>query len=313
MPFSLSTSYFAGREWRPETCAAFARELGFAQVELGYFTREGELGAWERALAEEGLSVSSVHAFCPVPLEMPQLGPEAFSLASLDALEREVACTAMRRTLDCAQAFGARAVVVHGGRVPLRKPGMLFGAKPYRSQLEEVYQAHGVTPGVELVEQERLYRSSMAPRLLDALSFSLERLLPLFEGAGVVLAFENLPGLEAFPDPAEVAFLRSRFPSEALGAWYDVGHGERKARSGDWEVEAALEQTLEMTVGVHIHDVRGRLEDHRAPGEGEVDFGALRALWEKRGLLHVFEPSPEVTPEALRRGVEIFRTATGIA
>lgn len=313
MPFSLSTSYFAGQEWSPERCATCVRELGFAQVELGYFTREAELGAWERALEAEGLGVSSLHAFCPVPLEMPQLGPEAFSLASLDALEREAACNAMRRTLSCAQAFGARAVVVHGGRVPLRKPGMLFGSKPYRSQLELVYRAQGETPPAELVEQERLYRSEMAPRLLDALSFSLDRLLPFFEGAGVVLAFENLPGLEAFPDPAEVAFLHVRFPSEALGAWYDIGHGERKARAGDWEVQASLEQTLEITVGVHIHDVRGRLEDHRAPGEGEVDFGALGALWAKRELLHVFEPSPEVTVEALRQGVEIFRTATGIA
>ena len=99
MKFSLSTSYFAGRHYAPEEMAARAVALGFAAVELGYFTRDVELDAWEDALTAEGLTVSSVHAFCPMPLSMPQLGPEVFSLASPDADERQAAIQAMLRTL----------------------------------------------------------------------------------------------------------------------------------------------------------------------------------------------------------------------
>ena len=83
LPLSLSTSYFAGRHLPPEEMAAEARELGFGAVELGYFTRETQLAAWERALAAEGLAVTSLHAFCPMAVGMPQLGPEIFALAAL--------------------------------------------------------------------------------------------------------------------------------------------------------------------------------------------------------------------------------------
>ncbi len=303
MVFSLSTSYFAGRGLAPEAMAAQTRALGFGAVELGYFTRDLELAAWERALASEGLTVSSVHAFCPMPLAMPQLGPEAFSLAAPEREEREAAIRAILRTLDCAVHFGASAIVCHGGRVALREPGFLFGSRPYRSRLSAALRTLG-HPEPTLVAEERAMREASAGHWMDALSFSLEVLLPRFEAAGVMLAFENLPGIEAFPDPAECAFLRQRFPTDALGAWYDVGHGERKQRVGDWPVAETLALTSPFTVGVHLHDVRGVEEDHCAPGEGTVDFEALLPLLSKEPLIRVFEPAPNVSSEALRRGLE---------
>lgn len=303
MKFSLSTSYFAGRHYAPEEMAARTVALGFAAVELGYFTRDVELDAWEDALTAEGLTVSSVHAFCPMPLSMPQLGPEVFSLASPDADERQAAIQAMLRTLDAAARFGARAIVTHGGRVELREPGRLFGSRPYRSQLSRALQATGQAD-MNLVERERAYREAAAPHWVDAVSFALDVLLPRFEDAGIALAFENLPGLEAFPDPAECAFLRERFPSPFLTAWYDIGHGERKARTGDWPVAETLALTLDFTVGTHIHDVRGLEEDHCAPGEGAVDYHALMPLLRKPGLIRVFEPAPNVDSAALQAGRE---------
>ncbi len=307
MDFSLSSSYFAGYQLSPEAMAAETRALGFAQVELGYFTRETCLPSWQRALSQEGLSVSSIHAFCPVPVEMPQLGPEVFSLATPNRDEQMAAIRAMRRTLHCAEEVNARAVVVHGGRVILRRPGFLFGGRPYRSQLEQVFLQNNGVADHALAKEEHRLRMAEAGRWLDAVSFALDSLLPAFETAGIILAFENLPGVEAFPDPAEMAFLRQRFPTSALGAWYDIGHGERKARVGDWPVEETLAQTLDLTVGVHLHDVRGLDEDHRAPGEGSVNFTALKTLLTRPKLIRVFEPAPQVSRSALRQGVEIIR------
>lgn len=310
MAFALSTSYFAGRGMSPAAMASAVRALGFERVELGYFTRDTELPEWERSLAAEGLSAPSLHAFCPMPLEMPQLGPEVFSLASPERAEREAALRAMLRSLDCAVRFGASAIVCHGGRVTLREPGMLFGSRPYRSRLSEAFRALG-RPDPALVAHERELRESAAGRWMDALSFSLDVLLPRFEAVGVTLAFENLPGLEAFPDPAECAFLRWRFPSPSLGAWYDIGHGERKRRVGDWPVQETLDLTLPFTVGMHIHDVRGAEEDHRAPGEGSVDFQALAPLFSAPERHRVFEPSPAVPTEALRRGLALMTDLFG--
>lgn len=303
---ALSTSYFAGRRWSPARMAAAVRGLGLARVELGYLTREPEEGLWAGAAAAEGLTVGSVHAFCPASVADPFPGPETFSLAAPEAARREAAIRATLRTLACAARLGARAVVMHGGRVELRRKRALWGTAPYRSRLSEAFRVLG-RPDRALVEAERALRLEAAPRWLDGLSFALERVLPHFEEAGVVLAFENLPGIEAFPDPAEVAFLRQRFPSPSLGAWYDVGHGERKARVGDWPVEEALALTETFTVGAHLHDVRGYEEDHRAPGEGTVDFAALRPLLAKPGFLRVLEPSPDVSEDALRRGIALLR------
>lgn len=304
MQFSLSTSYFAGRLDDPGAMAAEAKALGFDQVELGYFTRDTDLPVWEQQLPRAGLTVSSIHAYGPIPIGMPQLGPEVFSLADPDGYERAAAQGAMRRSLDCAVAFGARAIVNHGGRVALREPKWLWGSRPYRSQLSRAFRERGGRADLELAERERGYREAAAGRWLEALAQSLEVLLPHFEAAGVFLAFENLPGLEAFPDPAEMAWLRQRFPSPMLAAWYDIGHGERKARVGDWPVAETLEQTLDFTCGCHIHDVRGLEEDHVAPGEGTIDFRTLLPLLTKQGLVRVFEPAPAVGAEALRKGRE---------
>lgn len=300
--FALSSSYFAGRALRPEEMAAQTRALGFDAVELGYFTRETQLDGWAHALAAEGLHVSSIHAFCPLDVGAAQLGPEIFSLAATDRDERAAAIRGALRSLRCAERFGAAAVVMHGGRVPLRESGLLFGSRPYRSRLERAFRASGGRADRDLAEYERQLREAAAPRCLDALSFALDALLGPFEAAGVALCFENLPGLEAFPDPAELAFLAERFPTPALAAWYDVGHGERKARVGDWPVAETLRLTARLTRGVHLHDVRGLDEDHCAPGEGGVDFAALAPWLATRGLIRVFEPAPSVSPEALVRG-----------
>ncbi len=288
----------------PSVMAETVCALGFAQVELGYFTRDIEVEWWRTACAETGLSVSSLHAFCPVPIGMPQLGPEMFSIAALDRDERAAAMVAMIRTLECAVAIDAKAVVTHGGRVELRQPGMFFGSRAYRSRLSQSLRMNHGHIDWALVQEERRYREMHAERYLDAVSFSLEQLLPRFEEAGVVLAFENLPGIEAFPDPAELQFLRQRFPTSALGAWYDIGHGERKARVGDWPVHETLHRTHGFTIGTHIHDVRDLEEDHCAPGEGTVDYLDLLPLLRQPDLIRVFEPAPTVTHEALRAGRE---------
>lgn len=307
MKFSLSTSYFAGSGLNPEQIAERVVTLGFDALELGYFTRDVDLPAWRSAVNAFPLTVESLHAFCPMPLSMPQLGPEAFSLATPDPRERAAAVSAMLRSLETAVRFGAKAIVTHGGRVEMREPRRLFGSRPYHSRLSHALAAFGKVDEA-LLTRERRYREVRAMKWMDAVSFSLEELLPHFEAAKVALAFENLPGIEAFPDPAECAFLRERFPSPALAAWYDIGHGERKARTGDWAVAEALAQTQAFTVGVHIHDVCGLEEDHHAPGEGGVDYSALLPLLKQEPLIRVFEPAPFVSASALHEGLRYMRS-----
>src|SRR5438552_25514 len=55
--------------------------------------------------------------------------------------------------------------------------------------------------------------------------------------------------------------------------------------------------------GFHIHDVQFPARDHCPPGAGKVDFGALKPMV-KPEHIKVFEMSPGVAVEDLKRGVE---------
>jgi len=53
-----------------------------------------------------------------------------------------------------------------------------------------------------------------------------------------------------------------------------------------------------------LHDVNG-LQDHLAPGMGEVDFSTL-APYLVDGVLRTLEVSPDCTTDQIARGLEIL-------
>ena len=237
MQIALSTSYFAGRQDDPAVLCARIRALGFDAVEMGYYIPVERVPDWKSALAAEGLPVGSVHAFCPMEARFLRYGPEAWSIADPDDGARRTACMRLMQTLEATVGFGARAVVLHGGRVRMTERGLLFGSRPYRSKLSEAYRAHPGRIDEDLVRHEQELRSEGVPPLMDAVCRSLETVLPVFEEAGVALCFENLPGFEAFPDPAETAWLADRFRSEGktvmMGGIAVMLHAEEAAEHAD--------------------------------------------------------------------------------
>jgi sugar phosphate isomerase/epimerase len=66
--------------------------------------------------------------------------------------------------------------------------------------------------------------------------------------------------------------------------------------------------TLEMMVpylhGMHLHDAIFTA-DHKAPGTGEIDFGAILELV-PGGALKVLELAPSATREEILRGLEVL-------
>ena len=68
--------------------------------------------------------------------------------------------------------------------------------------------------------------------------------------------------------------LLAPYPRELAGYWHDVGHAEVQHRLGLTHMDAWFDELGERLLGTHLHDVQ-RLKDHRAPGNGDVDFEAL--------------------------------------
>jgi len=307
--FSLSTNWNALRHADGERMAEEIAALGFDALELGYNTAEAHVPGIKRCVASGAVTVDSVHSYCPVPPSAPHGYPELYLLASQDDDERAMATILLGRTLDFAAEMGARAVVLHAGRVFLdsRLFGRL-GSGTLRNALMEADDNPMSERYRGVLAKSLRRREKRARKHFDGFCRSLETLLPRFEKAGVTLCLENLPSIEAFPDPREMCQLKERFSTAPLAYWHDMGHAQVREFFG-WGRHLDTARTLlPMTRGIHIHDARPLTNDHLPPGKGTIDFSAF-AFYGKADVIRVFEPEPDVKPDVLRNALEMVRQA----
>jgi len=311
MRFSLSTNWNALRHDSGEALVDEIAALGFDALELGYHLTEELAAGVRRRVQAGGLPVESVHAYCPVPIGAPHGYPELYLLASSDEDERAMASLMVGRTLTFAASMGAKAVVLHAGRIFLRS---IFGSVDTR-KLVEVYleeESAESVPYRRLLAKALRRRAVRVKKCYDGFCLSLEKLLPKFEQAGVALCLENLPSIEAFPDEREMPQLKQRFATPALAYWHDMGHGQVRENLG-WAPHAdSARALLPLTRGIHIHDVLPPASDHLAPGKGKIDFKAF-SFFGSDGVIKVFEPGPDVTGTELAQSLRAVAQAWGAA
>ena len=307
MRLSLSTNWCNRRIDDGAAIAELALSLGFEELELGFHTTQAQVAGFEAML--DRIPVGSVHAFCPVPLSAPQGYPELYSLASFDEEARRMARLMIRRNVDFAAEMGADTVVLHAGRVDF---GRLFDRIDTQSLRSALKSAGGRTDDAKyrrLFVRASKRRRSRGNRLLDVFATELDSLIPDLQRTGVTLALENMPYYEGFPDDDELMRLLDRFRGAPVAGWFDTGHA-RVRESHGWERIGFVDPAScarSFYAGMHLNDVTDFDDDHFAPGDGKVDFAALKDF--ARNVRHVvFEPSQSVTEERLRRGIEHIRT-----
>jgi len=313
MRFALSTNWNAARHADGGKMAEEILSLGFDALELGYNTTEAQIKGIQKGVASGAITVDSVHSYCPVPISAPHGYPELYLLASRDEDERAMATVLLGRTLDVAASMGARAVVLHAGRVFL--DSWLFGdlgSGALRNALDDAGDNPMAENYRDVLAKALRRREKRAQKQFDGFCRSLETLLPRFDKAGVTLCLENLPSIEAFPDVREMQRLKQRFGSfSPLAYWHDMGHAQVREFFG-WEAHLRTAQTLlPMTRGIHIHDARPLTDDHLPPGNGTIDFRAF-AFYGAAEVIRVFEPDPQVRPDALRDALRLVRQAWAV-
>ena len=302
MKLSLSTNWCNRRIESGEEIADLALELGFDELELGFRTTESQADGFRKASGR--IPVGSIHAFCPVPASAPYGHPELYTLASFDDDARAIARHHVLRNIEFAADIGADTVVLHAGRVPF--------SSFFRRNLDSgalgkaIKEAEGKAEDrkyARLLAKARKARSERGAKLLDVFRRELDSVVPALERRGVVLALENLPYLEGFPDESEMAKLAELMPGAPVKPWFDTGHHRVRQMHG-W---VAPDFVPEEVRGLHLNDVMDFGDDHLAPGEGNVDFAALAAL--ARSASHVvFEPGGHVEPERLAKSVAFIRS-----
>jgi len=106
---------------------------------------------------------------------------------------------------------------------------------------------------------------------------SLEELSPVAQRYGVRLAIEVIPNELSTPS-ALVDVIESDIDATGLGICMDVGHARMMG-----DVVDAIETCSGHLITTHLHDNRGRTDDHFVPGKGVIDWDAATLAFQKVG------------------------------
>jgi sugar phosphate isomerase/epimerase len=275
------------------------RDFGFEYVELGHGVRISLVEGILKAVSDGVVRICSVHNFCPLPPGFFDAAPNIYQFSARNDLEWNNAVRYTRNTIDFAARVGAGTVVLHSGKVPVRRwTHKLIGLN------EEGKRG---LPKYERVLQKALReRARHQARYFGQTIKSLHALVPYAAEKHVKLGIETRYGLEAIPDEAETEEILRLFPGETVGYWHDCGHAKVRENIGLGPSGAWLERFSSRLLGLHLHDVVAVGADHHAPGEGNVDFAQFKPYC-STGIPVVMELNPALPVERMRASVEYLR------
>ena len=255
------------------------------------------------ALKRSGLKVVSVHNYFPIPPLLSHMkgGGDLFLLSHPDSEKRREAIKWTTRTIRHAGDLGASAVVLHCGRVEMVHE---------MDRLRDYFNTGRIASeeARTFIDRKQQERDRLKPGYVDSLLFSLDRLVPVAQKEHIILGLENRYHYHELPGPDDFEILFAEFGGAPLGYWHDTGHAHANERLGILADGEILQRYAAELVGVHLHDAIG-LDDHIAPGKGEIDFEAVRPLLTK-DMPQVVELKPG-TPEAdVAAGLYFIRQLT---
>jgi sugar phosphate isomerase/epimerase len=145
----------------------------------------------------------------------------------------------------------------------------------------------------------------------SAAARSLEELSQAARAAGVTMALELIPNALSLA-PRLVQWLEDDLELPESGICLDVGHANM---AGD--VMDAIETCSGHIVATHLHDNRGKRDDHLVPGQGGIDWAGVLMAFQKVGYegAWIFElapaaDAPAVLKQALRARETLQRLLT---
>ena len=271
--------------------------LPFSALELDYRISETAFKDIKNSLKRDW-RVLSIHNYFPRPDSIPlaKASADMFLLSNPDKEERLLAVKATIRSMEIANDLEAQAVVVHLGRVEMEDEF---------SKWKELYLSGQLENKREFIETKLNERKEKAKKYLDAALLSLDKLLPKAEKLGVKIGIENRYYFHEIPNYEEVRLVLETFSGAPLGYWHDVGHAEVLSRLGICPHERWLKDYGNHLLGTHIHDVKD-LDDHRAPGQGTVNFSKI-IPYLKKASIKIFEIHPKSTAQQIEAAVDYLK------
>ncbi len=297
---ALSTSWRSSHITDARALLQSFEHLPISGIELDYRISEQTFKKLKNLLPESRLEVVSVHNFFPIPAVQPpaRASGDYFLLSSLDQDERHRAVKWTRKTIEHAAGQGARAVVLHCGRVEMyRELDRLYAYYNYHQT--------GLEAERDFISRKLAERDRLKPPHMDQLLFSLETLCEDAARHGILLGLENRFHYDELPTLDDFGQIFARLDGSPIGYWHDTGHARVNECLKILQPESLLSRYADNLIGVHIHDAIG-LEDHLAPGTGEMNLQGLQNYL-KADTLKVIELRPRVKQSDVMNGIQFVR------
>jgi sugar phosphate isomerase/epimerase len=301
---AFSTCWNSGRHTAgEEMLREIKTELGFDLIELGHGIRLSLMPGIQKMFDAGEVRFTSLHNFCPLPVEVMTASPDCYKFSAAFSEERERAIKQTFQTIDFATRLNAPFVVLHLGRVnmppitdqliELAKTGKYLSRKYVRLKIGAVQK-----------------RERLAPAYLQRVKECLGRIIEYATSKNVRIALESRRGYEEIPSERELPGLLDEMNSTQLGYWHDFGHSQIKENLGFIDHAEWLRLMGPRALGCHVQDCIWPAKDHEPPFRGDVNFDKLVPLLPSN-CLFVWEMSPNKTADAIRQSVQTWKERFG--
>ncbi len=278
-------------------------DLGFDRAELGHGIRISLMPGIQQMYDAGKIKFTSLHNFCPLPVEVLGASPDCYQFSSAYPKERERAVKHTFQTIDFAERLGAPFVVMHLGEVVMKpvtdpliklaKNGKLLSRQYVRRKIRAVQT-----------------REATAPAYLARAKDCLRPVVDYAASKNVKIGVEGRRGYEEIPSERELPALLEEINSSQLGYWHDFGHIQIKENLSFLNHEEWLKTIGPRTLGCHVQDCIWPAQDHQPPFSGDVDLTTLVPLLPRDCAL-VWEISPRKSVEEIQRSVETWKKHFG--
>jgi len=303
---AISTAWNAHRHTDARSMIDEIKALGINHVELNFKLSKKMVDDVQELVRRGYVEVISLHNFCPVPdsIDIQRASPDYYSLASPDEKERRRAVLETKRTIDTARSLKAHVVILHSGRLKIK------------DRTREL--ARTIEKGIDSAELrdaiQRERSSEVKKGYIEALFKSIGELARYANDRDIKIGLENRFYIRELPSLEEFEIIFATFPEKTgVYYWHDTGHAQVFENIGIARHRQYLERFSSRLLGVHLHDIKNVIDDHRAPLAGDFDFTLLKPYLRPE-TLKVIEPHYPATAKEIEKGIRyltsLFDTTT---